>query len=198
MKIVLATRNRKKVEELNRMFLDTGYEFVSLEEFPGCPEVKEDRLTFRGNAMKKARAVARYTGLPALSDDSGLVVDALDGAPGVFSARYAGPSATDHDNVFKLLRELRGVSDMDRTARFVCVIAFSRPDGICRTFAGTVEGRILNKPRGENGFGYDPVFVPEAEARTFAQMQSHEKDSMSHRGRAITKLKVFLLKGAGA
>ncbi|MBI5075721.1 MAG: XTP/dITP diphosphatase [Nitrospirae bacterium] len=193
MNIVLATRNRKKVEEMKRMFPGHKITFKTLDAFPGCPEVDEDGQTFRANARKKALAVARYTGCPALADDSGLEVRALDNAPGVFSARYAGENADDRKNVRKILREMRTVTDQkDRKARFVCCMVFALPDGKCRTFTGYVSGRIAEKPKGYNGFGYDPLFYPAGHDRTFAEMTDLEKDALSHRGRAMKKLHAYL------
>ena len=193
MTIVLATTNRKKVSEMKRMF--TGYEirFLTLNSFPGCPDVVEDGKTFRANAIKKALAVSKFTGCYAVADDSGLEVMALDGAPGVFSARYAGEKANDSENVKKLLRELRPFKESrDRGARFVCCIAFASPEGSCKTFTGYAKGKIGKKQKGFNGFGYDPVFFPEGHDRTFAEMTDHEKDQLSHRGRAMKKLYNFL------
>ena len=187
--VVVATRNSKKVAEIGRILDGTAVGLRDLGEFPGCPEVEETEDSFEGNALKKAREVAAFTGLPALADDSGLVVDALDGAPGVFSARYAGEDADDMDNNRKLLKELEGVPEERRTARFVCVIALSVPGGGEHVFEGRVEGRIGHESRGATGFGYDPLFVPEGHERTFAEMSGEEKDSMSHRGRALRKLR---------
>ncbi|MBI5633063.1 MAG: XTP/dITP diphosphatase [Nitrospirae bacterium] len=193
MNIVLATRNRKKVEEMKRMFPGHKITFKTLDAFPGCPEVEEDGETFRANARKKALAVARYTGCPALADDSGLEVKALDMAPGVFSARYAGKNADDKKNVKKILREMRRVINRkERAARFVCCMVFALPDGKCRTFTGYVKGNIAEKPKGYNGFGYDPIFYPAGHERTFAEMEDFEKDALSHRGRAMKKLCTYL------
>ncbi len=183
LKIVLATRNKKKVEEIKRVLQDSTVELLTLMDFPDCPEVVEDGATFRANAEKKAVEVAAFTGCHALADDSGLVVDALGGAPGIYSARYAGVGATDRDNLEKLLEELAGAKS--RTARFQCVISMAAPGGAVESFVGSVEGRIGTQAAGENGFGYDPVFIPEGHATTFAQMSAAEKDSMSHRGRAL-------------
>ncbi|GAB4483897.1 MAG: XTP/dITP diphosphatase [Thermodesulfovibrionales bacterium] len=196
MKIVLATRNRKKIVEMERMFRDVDVSFASIDSFPGCPEVVEDGRTFRANARKKAVTIARYTGCPALADDSGLVVDALGGAPGVYSARYAGEGATDHENLLKLLRDLRGVPDGERSARFVCCICFALPDGSFRTFTSSAKGAIGRHARGANGFGYDPVFFPDGHDRTFAEMEAPEKDRLSHRGKAMRKFHDFLKKRA--
>jgi len=192
MDIVLATKNKKKAAEMSRMFKGCDLRFLTLEAFPGCPDVEEDGRTFRANALKKGRAVARFTGHPALADDSGLEVMALGKAPGVYSARYAGEAADDRKNLMKLLREMRGLEGEKRDARFVCCMAFVLPDGHHKTFTGYVRGRIGKKERGNNGFGYDPVFYPEGHDRTFAEMDASEKDSMSHRGRALGKLFDYL------
>ena len=193
MNIVLATRNRKKVEEMKRMFPGHKITFKTLEAFPGCPEVEEDGKTFRANALKKARAVAKFTGCPALADDSGLEVKALDRAPGVFSARYAGEHADDKGNVKKILREMQTlINAKERKARFVCCMVLALPDGTCRTFTGYVSGRIAQTPKGSNGFGYDPVFYPIGHDRTFAEMSDFEKDALSHRGKAMQKLYTYL------
>jgi len=193
MELVAATRNRKKLVELERILDGTGIVLKGLEEYPDCPEVEETGETFAENSAMKALAVARHTGSPSLADDSGLVVDALSGAPGVRSARYAGEGASDTDNLNRLLSEMSGVPDSGRSARFVCVLALAWPDGKVEYFEGRVEGSIGHEPLGESGFGYDPVFVPEGHARTFAQMSAGEKDSMSHRGRALLKLRERLL-----
>src|SRR5512144_2943947 len=162
MEIVLATRNKKKIEEIRRITAGLPVTVLSLDDFPGCPETVEDRDTFEGNAVKKADEVCRFTGRPALADDSGLEVDTLGGAPGVYSARYAGGTGGGNDvrNYEKLLAELEGVPDGQRSARFVCVIALAFPEGTVKTFRGYSEGCISHKPRGKSGFGYDPVFVP--------------------------------------
>lgn len=195
--IAVATRNNKKMDEIRRMLEGSGITPLSLDEADPkgqCPEVVEDAPDFRGNALKKAREASRCTGRAALADDSGLVVDALGGAPGVHSARYAGPRATDADNNSKLLLELAGQPPADRSARFVCVLALVMPAGSAGSdrsdrqemfFEGTVEGHIAGEPQGENGFGYDPLFVPTGHTRSFAEMTEQEKDSMSHRGRAL-------------
>jgi XTP/dITP diphosphohydrolase len=195
MTIVLATTNKKKVTEMKRIFAGNKISFLTLSSFPGCPEVVEDGKTFRANAVKKATAVSRFTGHYAVADDSGLEVMALGGAPGVFSARYAGDAAKDSDNVKKLLSELRPFTeDRDREARFVCCIALADPKGKSRTFTGYVKGTIGKKQKGFNGFGYDPVFYPEGGDKTFAEMTDSEKDRLSHRGRAMKKLFSYLKK----
>jgi XTP/dITP diphosphohydrolase len=185
LKIVLATRNKKKVEEIRRVLQDKTVELLTLADFPHCPEVIEDGDTFAANAEKKAIEVARATSCYALADDSGLVVDALDGAPGIYSARYAGVDATDKANLEKVLTQLADTQKNERTARFQCVISLATPQGGVESFSGTVEGQISETPQGNNGFGYDPVFVPEGHDITFAQMGGEQKDTMSHRGRAL-------------
>lgn len=191
--IVLATRNRKKVEEIRRIFEGlSGFVFLTLDDFPSCPEVEEDADSFEGNAVKKALSVAAHTGKPAISDDSGLEVYALNNAPGVWSARYAGPGAKDEANNKKLLAEMEQFPDGRRGGRFVCCIAFALPDGGVNTFTGYSEGSIGRQPAGVSGFGYDPLFYPEGHNRTFAEMLPAEKDSLSHRKRALEQLKAYL------
>lgn len=194
MEIVLATRNKKKIEEIRRISADLPVTILSLDNYPDFPETVEDRDTFEGNAMKKAFEVCRFTGKTALADDSGLEVDALGGAPGVYSARYAGGSgsSSDEKNYEKLLFELRNVPDEKRGARFVCCMALAFPDGSSRTFFGYVKGSISREPKGKTGFGYDPVFIPEGHKITFAQMTGDEKDKLSHRGKALEKLAEFM------
>jgi XTP/dITP diphosphohydrolase len=193
MELVLATRNKKKIEEITRILKGLPVRLYTLDDFPDCPEVVEDADSFEGNAVKKAKVVSGYTQKPALSDDSGLEVYALSNAPGVLSARYAGEDADDRRNVDKLLSALSGTVDEKRGARFVCCIALAFPDCRIETFVGTVEGRIGRERKGANGFGYDPVFYPEGHSRTFAEMTAGEKDSLSHRGRALEKLREYLL-----
>lgn len=190
--LVVATRNRKKADEIRRILQGSLISVLTLEDFPGCPEVIEDGRTFEANAVKKAVAVARYTGRTALADDSGLEVDALGGAPGVFSARYAGEEADDRRNLAKLLDAMRFVSDEERRAKFICCIALGFPDGTARTFVGTLAGTLAREPRGTGGFGYDPVFFPIGESRTFAEMDDDEKDAISHRGRALRAVRRHL------
>lgn len=192
MHIVLATRNRKKVEEMRRMCRELNVEISSAGQFPGCPEVEEDGKTFRANAVKKARAISQWTNLPALADDSGLEVDALGGAPGIFSSRYAGEGASDINNVRKLLKDMKETND--RNARFVCCLALVFPDGTWRTFSGVCKGTIGRRRKGSNGFGYDPVFLPEGYQKTFAEMTDSQKDCLSHRGKALRKLFRYLRK----
>ena len=196
-KILLATSNRKKVEEFRAMFEDIGMEVFSLADFAGLVLPPEEGRTFTGNALVKARCAAASAGIPALADDSGLVVDALGGAPGVFSARYAGEGATDEENVQKLLVEMKDVKEEARTARFVCVLAYVEPHGIEKTFTGTLEGRIATRPAGRGGFGYDPVFFIPEKGRTAAELSMEEKNAISHRGRALGKFRQWLASRKG-
>ena len=183
MKLLIATRNRHKLEEIRAILALPGWELVGADEVPGLPEVEEDAATFEGNAIKKARTLALASSCWTLADDSGLEVDALGGAPGVISARYAGAEASTPANNAKLLQALTGV--VNRKARFRCVLALCAPDGKTWTVEGRCEGRILEAPRGAHGFGYDPLFVPEGHDQTFAELPSGVKNSMSHRGRAL-------------
>jgi XTP/dITP diphosphohydrolase len=183
--VVLATTNAGKVEELRSLL--PAWKFVPRPS--DVPDVDETEDTFEGNARLKAQALVDATGMAAMADDSGLEVDALDGAPGVRSARFAGDDATDADNVHKLLSALRDVPAERRTARFRTVIVLLFPDGMEVTAHGAVEGRIIEEPRGANGFGYDPIFVAdEIGDRTFAEMAREEKNRISHRANALREL----------
>ena len=192
MEIVLATRNKKKVEEMSRILEGMDIRILTLEDFPSCPEVEEDRDTFEGNAVKKAMAIAECTDKIAVSDDSGLEVYALDNAPGIRSARYAGENADDEANLKKLLDEMKDIEDDQRGARFVCCIALAFPDGKIVTFSGSAEGVIGKGLSGRMGFGYDPVFYPVGHNKTFAEMDPSEKDALSHRGDALKKFRDYL------
>ncbi len=193
--LVVASANPNKVSELVDLL---GDRFEVLPRPFDAPETIEDEDTLEGNAIKKASEIAVFTGRPALADDTGLFVAALDGRPGVYSARYAGENATYQDNVAKLLAELGQLEDPDRVAEFRTVIALILPDGTGVTGEGSVRGVILQAPRGANGFGYDPVFQPdEGEGRTFAEMTSEEKQEMSHRGRALASLELALEQAGG-
>jgi XTP/dITP diphosphohydrolase len=185
--IVLASRNEHKIIELRQTLEPLGIELKSALDFSNLKEVEEDKLTLEGNAIKKAQYVYEETGLPALADDTGLEVDALDGRPGVFSARYAGEEATYEENVQKLLAELAGVEPKDRKAQFRTVAALVSDEGT-HTFEGVCRGEILTEKRGAKGFGYDPVFQPEDYKETFAEMDPETKNKISHRGRAIQQL----------
>ncbi len=194
MKIVLATHNKKKVEEIRRITVDLPVSILSLDDYPDCPETVEDKDTFEGNAVKKAVEVCQCTGKIALADDSGLEVDALGGAPGVYSARYAGGAGDGQDvrNYEKLLADIKDVPDGKRGGRFVCCLALAFPDGTVKTFFGYAKGSIRRDPKGNTGFGYDPVFVPEGGKSTFGEMPPEEKDKLSHRGKALEKLAEFV------
>ena len=191
--LVLATRNRDKCAELAALLGDLGIRLRTLDDFPEVPDVTEDGETCEANAVKKASAVARHTGLPAIADDTGLQVDALGGRPGVYAARYAGETASYEDNWRKLLRELEGVPREQRRARFITVAAVARPSAEkVEVVEGVLEGFIAEAPVGTQGFGYDPVFyVPEL-GKTLAQLTSDEKNRISHRARAVIKAKVLL------
>lgn len=195
--LVMATRNPGKVRELKDLLQGLGVELLSLADFPDLPEIPEEGATFAENAAAKAREVARLTRLPALADDSGLEVEALKGRPGVFSARYAQDrtqpaTPTDADNWRKLLDEMQGVPREERGARFVCEIALALPDGRVFTARGECTGFIALKPKGEHGFGYDPVFrVPEY-GRTMAELGPEIKNRISHRARALAALRELL------
>lgn len=186
MTIVLATRNPGKISEIEALL--PGVRCAPAASFPGCPEPEESGRTFEENALIKARAVSRYTGRTALADDSGLEVDALDGAPGVRSARYAGDRASDGENLRRLLDALDGVDKAGRAARFRCVVAVVAPDGGAWTAEGVCEGGILREPRGESGFGYDPVFVPAGYDKTFAELDAGVKNRISHRAMALRRI----------
>ena len=192
MEIVLATRNKKKIEEIRRILDGLNISLLTLDDFPYCPEVDENADTFEGNAIKKAVEIAQCTGKAAISDDSGIEVYALDGAPGVKSARYAGDQSDDFANNEKLLNELAGIADESRGARFICIIAIALPDGKIQTFQGIVEGHVGKKQVGTMGFGYDPLFYPKGLDMTLGQMSPEEKDSLSHRRDALEKLKTYL------
>lgn len=183
MTFVIATHNAKKLKELKRILEPLGFDAVIREDLP---EVEETGTTFAENALLKAESACKVTGMPAIADDSGLVVDALGGAPGVYSARYAGGGATDRQRYEKLLEELREVPTEQRTARFVSAVCCVFPDGKILTAEGSCEGIIAFEPKGESGFGYDPIFL--VGERSYAEMTAEEKDSISHRGRALAKL----------
>ena len=185
--LVLATKNNGKISEFRDLFNKSGIEIKTLDDFGPIPPVIEDGATFEENAVKKAQFTARVLGVPAIADDSGLTVKALQGAPGVFSARYAGENADDESNNRKLLAEMEDVED--RTAAFVCVLAIAVPRGPALIYEGTCEGLVAETPRGDQGFGYDPLFYYPPFQKTFAQLTRKEKNSISHRGRAIEELR---------
>jgi XTP/dITP diphosphohydrolase len=202
-RLVLATRNVGKIEEFQRIFEELApgsIELVGLEHFPHLVDVEETGDTFAENALLKARAVCHQMGLPAIADDSGLSIDALNGSPGVLSARWSGAHGNDRANMEKVLFELRVLGDISRSAHFTCVTALVMPDGSEVTQEGTLLGEILTEPIGSNGFGYDPIFLPEGSRLSLAQMQAREKDAISHRGqsiRAIAPRVVSLLAALG-
>lgn len=191
-KLLLASRNRHKLEELRQMLRGLEIEILSLDNVRDMPVVEEDGDTFKANASKKARLTAIHTGYVSLADDSGLVVDALGGQPGVYSARFAGEEADDYKNNQKLLRMMSRLEGNKRRACFVCVIAISDLKGNIYTVEGRCEGKIGYEGRGAGGFGYDPLFIPEGYTRTFAELSSAEKNKISHRGQALVKARVLL------
>jgi XTP/dITP diphosphohydrolase len=193
--LVVATRNRGKLKEIQALLDGVVGSVLCAADITGFPETIEDGLTFQENALKKAREAMLFTGLPALADDSGLVVDALDGLPGVYSARYAGEGAEDADNNLRLLEELAGVSSERRQAAFVCVLAFVTPDGDEQIFSGRVGGAILTSARGGDGFGYDPLFLVDGFDRTMAELPLQEKNRISHRGQALQHFREYLEQG---
>lgn len=185
--LVIATRNKNKLREFKEILKDLQLKILSLDDFGTIPEAVEDGDTFDENAYKKAIHTAKVLGLPAIADDSGLVVEALNGDPGVYSARYAGENATDEENLQKLLKELHGVEN--RRAFFQCVLSIAVPSGPALTYEGRCEGVIIDEKRGDNGFGYDPVFYFEELGKTFAELTMDEKNRVSHRGKALTEIK---------
>ncbi|MFZ5563844.1 MAG: XTP/dITP diphosphatase [Thermodesulfobacteriota bacterium] len=184
--LVIATRNKGKTKEICDLLAGRNVVIKNLDDFGPIPEVEEDGVTFDDNAYKKASFAARILGFPALADDSGLVVEALDGAPGVMSARYAGPDADDAARCEKLLSEMAGKTH--RKAAFECVISIAVPTGAALTYEGRCEGEVADRPAGDNGFGYDPVFYYPPLGKTFAQLSSEEKNRVSHRGKALREV----------
>ena len=199
-RIVLATRNPGKLAELRRILAAAGVSaaVTDLGAAPGMPEVAETGRTFAGNALLKARAVAAFTGLPAVADDSGLCVDALNGMPGVLSARWSGRHGDDGANLRLVLGQIADVPAGQRGAHFTCVAALVLPSGEERITEGTVHGQLTGSPRGSNGFGYDPIFVPDGFGLTTAQMSPAQKDKISHRGQALRALAPVIAELLGA
>tara|TARA_R100001244_G_scaffold56537_1_gene48197 strand:+ start:4726 stop:5343 length:618 start_codon:yes stop_codon:yes gene_type:complete len=191
-RLVAATHNQGKVSELKDLFEPLGFDVVSAIELD-LPEPEETEATFAGNAILKARAAAEATGAPALSDDSGLSVTALGGAPGIYSARWAGQPRDFSRAMEKVQRELDDIGTADRSAKFVCALAVVWPDGHAEVFEGEVHGELTWPPRGDKGFGYDPVFIADGESITFGEMEPQRKHAMSHRAHAVAKLKAALL-----
>ncbi len=192
MELVIATRNPGKLREIEAILTIFPLKLLSLKDFPELPEIVEDGNTFAENAIKKAGAVARLTGLPAIADDSGLIVNALNGRPGVFSSRYAGENATDQERCQKLLGEMAGVPEGQRQAAFICTMVASSPAGKMRIAEGECRGSITFAPRGKHGFGYDPIFFIPAFGKTMAELEPQVKNRISHRARALKKLKLLL------
>ena len=194
MRLVLATKNPGKVIEFERILAEFGardLEVVGLDKFPQIGDIEETGKTFEENALLKARTICKLTGLPALADDSGICVDALNGAPGLYSARYSGQG--DAANNEKLLNELRDVPDEKRSAYFICVAAYVRPDGLEQVAEGRFYGSILRQVIGDGGFGYDPLFKPEGMELSSAQLSAAEKDAISHRGKAMRAIAPYII-----
>lgn len=189
-KLVIASRNDHKIQEMRRILEQAGLdiELVGIAEFPDLPDVEETGSTFAANAMLKARAVSEFTGLPAVGDDSGLCVDALNGMPGILSARWSGTHGNDQANLALLLAQISQVPTDRRGASFICAAAYVHPDGTEFVVEGQMSGTLIDAPVGTNGFGYDPIFVPQGHQITSAQMSAELKDSISHRGKALTAL----------
>jgi XTP/dITP diphosphohydrolase len=199
-RLVIATANQDKLVELNRILVAGGItaELATFADFPGAPDVVETGATFADNALLKARAVAAFTGLPAVADDSGLCADALNGMPGVFSARWSGRHGDGLANLNLLLAQLTDVPDDRRGAHFACAAVLVLPTGAEHVSEGTVHGRLIREPRGSNGFGYDPIFVPDGDHRTTAELSPAEKDAISHRSRALHGLLPAIAAGLSA
>ncbi|MFI7006804.1 RdgB/HAM1 family non-canonical purine NTP pyrophosphatase [Streptomyces sp. NPDC050145] len=190
-RLILATRNNGKIVELRSILADAGlpHDLVGADAYPDVPDVRETGVTFAENALLKAHALARATGLPAVADDSGLCVDVLGGAPGIFSARWAGRHGDDKANLDLLLAQLGDIDeDRHRTAHFACAAALALPDGTERVVEGQLRGTLRHKPSGTNGFGYDPILQPDGETRTCAELTPSEKNAISHRGKAFRAL----------
>ncbi len=191
-KIVIASANMGKVNEIRDLVRGLPVVFLSLNDVAGPVEIVEDAATFEENALKKAKAVAKATGITAIADDSGLCIDALDGRPGVYSARYAGENATDEEKCLRILKEMADVTDDRRSARFICALAMVTRQGEEDLFGGVCEGKITRELRGSSGFGYDPIFYFEQAGSTFAEMDRESKNRVSHRGQALRKFASFL------
>lgn len=192
--LVLATKNRGKVREIKKLLKGTGFRVVCMENFPRCPEIKENGATYLQNARKKALHAAKYTRALSLADDSGIEVFALEKKPGVFSARFAGRNATDKKNNDKLISLLKNVPYNRRGCRYVCVVVLAAPSGMIFSAQGICHGKVLTRPAGNNGFGYDPLFYLPKFKRTMAQLPLSVKNTISHRGKALDKIKKHILK----
>ena len=194
MKIILATKNKGKVADFEKLTENMNIEVISfLDEEINFPDVVEDGETFEENSVKKALEIAKYTGMITVSDDSGLCVEALDGAPGIYSARYSGENATDSTNIDRLLNEMKNIPQEERQAKFVSVVSIAKPDGTVQSFRGEVEGEIIFERKGTNGFGYNPVFFSYELEKTFGEATMEERVTVSHRARAFRKLKEQVL-----
>ena len=194
MKIILATKNKGKVADFEKLTENMNIEVISfLDEEINFPDVVEDGETFEENSVKKALEIAKYTGMITVSDDSGLCVEALDGAPGIYSARYSGENATDSTNIDKLLNEMKNIPQEERQAKFVSVVSIAKPDGTVQSFRGEVEGEIIFERKGTNGFGYNPVFFSYELEKTFGEATMEERVTVSHRARAFRELKEKVL-----
>jgi XTP/dITP diphosphohydrolase len=191
MQILIATKNKGKVSEFQSMFNQFGIKVISLLDMENIPDVEETGDTFEENAILKAETICNKLNIPVVSDDSGLEIDALDGRPGVYSARYAGSHKNDEDNMDKVLNELEGIPNPKRTARFVCALAFARPGKDTFVVKGLCEGEILHERRGTEGFGYDPIFFLPKLNRSMAELTKEEKNTISHRANALIKLQDF-------
>ena len=193
-KLIIATQNKNKYKEMREALSGLGWEILPGFEFPGIPEVVEDGTTLEENSSKKAREVSEFTSLPALSDDTGLFVDALDGQPGIYAARFAGEKCTYEDNVRKMLTLMEKIPEGKRRAVFRTVITFHYPDGRSEQVSGEAEGTITLVSKGSGGFGYDPIFQPKGFSKVFAEMSLEEKNKISHRGLALLKARELLAK----
>jgi XTP/dITP diphosphohydrolase len=186
--ILIATKNKGKAKEFEALFYPKGYKVLTLLDMDDHLDVEETGKTFEENAKLKAETISSYYNLPVLADDSGLMVDALDGRPGIYSARYAGEEKNDEANLQKVLAEIKDIPDDERTARFYCALAFAIPGEETRLYKGTIEGRITKEPKGSNGFGYDPIFYVPSKEKTMAELSADEKNEISHRAQAIRYL----------
>ncbi len=190
--LLIATRNSKKKKELQAILEDWDVKLLTLDDIAAMPEIEEDGATFADNAMKKAQTIAALSGFITLADDSGLEVDALGGAPGIFSARFAGLDADDDKNNRKLMFLMQDIAIEQRTAQFVCVIAIATPEGVVETAEGVCKGQIEMASRGLSGFGYDPLFTPAGFDQTFAELSDQQKNAISHRGKALQQARPIL------
>lgn len=190
--LMIATKNKGKILEFKEMLEPKGFQVLSLLDFPDLPDVEETGTTFEENAVLKAETISKMLNKPVIADDSGLTIDALNGEPGVFSARYAGHEKNDQKNIEKVLEKLKGVPERERTARFQCVLALAVSGQKTLTVEGICEGIITEKPVGDNGFGYDPIFYVPEKGKTMAQLEKQEKNRISHRANALKKLEKIM------